>query len=187
MKNEQRVLIVCSGDSATFQIVEGLLLQEAGDRCGIFSAGTQEDHVPPEAITIMNEIGVDISRMHSHSIDESTGQEFDYVISVGANEQACPKVSGNPHRLHWPVKDAIVPERSKETRLAAFREIRDQIHSRIMILEGEIAYSTWISQAENDKVGSDSVNRPPLIAKTAWTGLLHHFPWHLKPLIHRHR
>jgi protein-tyrosine-phosphatase len=165
MKDKQRVLIVCTGNSTPFQIVEGLLRQEAGDRCEIVSACTQESHVPPEAISIMEEIGIDISRLRSHAIDEVTGQKFDYVISVGANEQACPNVSGNPQRLHWPVQFSPVLAGSEERRVAAFREIRDQLHGFVMILVGKIAYSTWIGQAENATVVTELLNRPALVRR----------------------
>src|SRR5450432_1618221 len=111
---KQRVLILCAENSPIFQIVEGLLRQEAGDRCEILSAVTRESHLPPEAISIMAEIGIDISRLRSHHIDEVTGQKFDYVISLGANEQACPIVSGNPQRLHWPVQYSPVLAGSEE-------------------------------------------------------------------------
>jgi protein-tyrosine-phosphatase len=73
VKNKQRVLIVCA-ENSIFQIMEGLLRHEAGARCEIVSAGAQESHVPPEAISVMEEIGIDISRLRSHSIDEVAGR-----------------------------------------------------------------------------------------------------------------
>jgi arsenate reductase len=138
-----------------------------GNRCEICAASTQEHYVPPEANSIMDEIGIDLSRLCSNSIDDATGQEFDYVISVGVNNQACPNVSGNPRRLHWPVRERAMLSESEEKRLAAFREIRDRLHARIMILAGDLAYSTWISQAENHEVKavSDPLNRPDLVKR----------------------
>jgi protein-tyrosine-phosphatase len=105
MKDKQYVLIVCVGNLATFHIVEGLLCHEVGNWCEVFSAGNQDNLVSPETSSIMEEIGIDVSRLRSHAINEVTGQEFDYVICVGPNEQACPNVSGNPHRLYWSVQD----------------------------------------------------------------------------------
>jgi divalent metal cation (Fe/Co/Zn/Cd) transporter len=49
--------------------------------------------------------------------------------------------------------------------LTAFREIRDQIHGRIIIFVGEVAYSTWIRQAENATVATDLLNRPALVRR----------------------
>jgi len=68
---------------------------EAGDRFDVFSAGTNPSHVRAEAIAVMKEIGIDISGHRSKSVDEFTGQDFDYVITVcdHANE-ICPVFPG---------------------------------------------------------------------------------------------
>jgi len=73
----QRVLILCTGNSARSQMAEGLLRRLAGDRFEVFSAGTKPGTVRPEAIAVMNEIGIDISRHRSKHVDEFAGQPFD--------------------------------------------------------------------------------------------------------------
>jgi arsenate reductase len=60
MKKE-RVLILCTGNSARSQIAEGLLRHDAGDRFEEFSAGVKPSGVHPEAIAVMRELGVDLS------------------------------------------------------------------------------------------------------------------------------
>ena len=66
-------------------MAEGLLRQEAGDRYEVFSAGTKPSHVRPEAIEVMQEVGIDISSHRSKSVDEFAAQQFDYIITVCDN------------------------------------------------------------------------------------------------------
>jgi arsenate reductase len=135
---KEKVLIVCTGNSARSQMAEGLLRHEAGNRFEVFSAGTKPGHVRSEAIAVMNELGVDISGHRSKSTDEFTGQEFAYVITVcdHANE-TCPVFPGSPMRRHWSFPDPASVEGSEEERESAFRKVRDQIHGRIMVFLDE--------------------------------------------------
>ena len=84
-------------------MAEGLWHRDAGDLWEAFSAGTKPSHVRPEAIAVMNEIGVDISGHCSKSVDEFAGQEFDYVITVcDHGNELCPVFPGKTQRLNWP-------------------------------------------------------------------------------------
>lgn len=143
MSQRKRLLFLCTGNSARSQMAEGLLRHEAGDRFEVFSAGTHPSLVRPEAIAVMNEIGIDISGHHSKSIDEfkrdeSKGQELDTVVTVcdHANE-FCPVFPGKTQRLHWPFEDPAAVKGTGEQRLDAFRKVRDRIHGRIMVFLGE--------------------------------------------------
>jgi arsenate reductase (thioredoxin) len=135
---KEKVLIVCTGNSARSQMAEGLLRHEAGNRFEVFSAGTKPGHVRSEAIAVMNELGVDISGHRSKSTDEFTEQEFAYVITVcdHANE-TCPVFPGSPMRRHWSIPDPASVEGSEEERQSAFSKVRDQIHGRIMVFLDE--------------------------------------------------
>ena len=132
MSEPKRVLILCTGNSARSQMAEGLLRHLAGDRFEVASAGVAPTKVRPEAVTVMREIGVDISRHHSKSVDEFTGQEFDYVITVcdNANEQ-CPAFPGKTERIHWSFDDPAAVEGDEQSRLAMFRRVRDEILHRL--------------------------------------------------------
>jgi arsenate reductase len=113
-------------------MAEGLLRHQAPDRFDVFSAGTKPSHLRPEAIAVMQEIGIDISRHHSKSVDDFLGQKFDYVVTVCDNANAtCPVFPGPARRLHWPFEDPASVQGSEEERKAAFRKIRDQIGERI--------------------------------------------------------
>jgi len=119
-------------------MAEGLFRHEAGYRYEVYSAGTSPSQVRPEAIAVMNEIGIDISGHRSKSVAEFTGQEFDQVITVCDNaKESCPVFPGNTQRFHWPFEDPAALQGSEEVRKAAFRKVRDQIHSRIMVFLAE--------------------------------------------------
>jgi arsenate reductase len=113
-------------------MAEGLLRHEAGDRFEVSSAGTHPSTVRPEAVAAMSELGIDISRQWSKSVDEFTGREFDFVITVcDAANEACPIFPGKTRRLHWSFEDPAAVKGSQEERKAAFSKIRDQILQRI--------------------------------------------------------
>src|SRR5437762_2011307 len=104
--DKKRVLILCTGNSARSQMAEGLFRHEAGDGFEVFSAGTKPSQVRPEAVAVMREIGIDISGYRSKSVDEFTGQEFDYVITVCDHaKELCPVVPGRTKHLHWSFED----------------------------------------------------------------------------------
>ena len=88
-------MILCTGNSARSQMAEGLLRHE-GWALRSLSAGTKPTTVRPEAVAAMREIGIDISRHCSKSVDEFAGREFDYVITVCDNAKAvCPVFPGH--------------------------------------------------------------------------------------------
>lgn len=139
LKKEQlRVLILCTGNSARSQMAEGLLRdlskELGGDRFEVHSAGTSASFVRPEAIQVMAELGIDISGHRSKNVDEFAGQDFDYVITVcdHANE-VCPVFSsskgpGKTQRIHHSFVDPPAPDvGDDEYRLKIFRQVRDAI------------------------------------------------------------
>ena len=124
----KRVLILCTGNSARSQMAEGLLRHDAGDRFEVESAGTHPSQVRPEAIAVMREIGIDISTHHSKSVEEFAGQHFDFVLTVCDNaKESCPVFPGHTNRIHHSFSDPADVQGSEEERLAAFRQIRDEI------------------------------------------------------------
>ena len=136
--NKQRVLILCTGNSARSQMAEGLLRHEAGDRFDVYSAGTRPSVVRREAIAAMSEIGVDISGHRSKSVDEFTGEEFDYVITVcDSAKQSCPVFPAKTVRMHWSIEDPAAVEGPEAERKAVFRKVRDRLHGRIMVFVAE--------------------------------------------------
>jgi len=131
MIEKTRVLFLCTGNSARSQMAEGLLRDLAGGRFEVVSAGTIASFVRPQAIAVMNEIGIDISAHRSKSADEFLDNEFDYVITVCDHaNQRCPVFAGPAKRLHWSIDDPVISG-SENEQLAAFRRARDDLYQRI--------------------------------------------------------
>ena len=132
-----RVLFLCTHNSARSQMAEGLLRGMAGDRFEVFSAGTEATRVRPEAISVMAEIGLDISAQESEALDRYLGKALDLVVTVcdDANE-TCPVFPGAKERLHWSFPEPSKAAGGCEERLRAFRDVRDEIRARI---ESELA------------------------------------------------
>ena len=128
----QRVLFLCTHNSARSQMAEGLLRHLAGDRFEVASAGTEATSVRPEAVEAMAELGVDISGQSSKTLERYLEEPFDHVVTVcdDANE-ACPVFPGAKSRLHWSFRDPSRAEGSEEERLQVFRTVRDEIQGRI--------------------------------------------------------
>ena len=128
----QRILVLCTGNSARSQMAEGLLRHLAGDRFEVASAGTEPSSVNPLAVAAMREIGVDISRQRSKSVEEFRGQHFTFVITVCDNANArCPIFPGAVQRLHWPLADPAAAVGNAAERLPVFRRVRDEIDQRV--------------------------------------------------------
>lgn len=128
MRQTQRVLILCTGNSARSQMAEGLLRHDAGDRFEVQSAGTHPSIVRPEAIAVMAELGIDLSGHRSKSVKEFDGQRFDLVITVCQHaREACPYFPGGARRLHHDFDDPVMVTGDEPVRLAAFRRVRDEL------------------------------------------------------------
>jgi arsenate reductase (thioredoxin) len=127
-----KVLFLCTHNSARSQMAEGLLRHLAGDRFEVMSAGTEATFVRPEAISVMAELGIDISGQESETLDRYLDEPFDHVVTVcdDANE-ACPVFPGAKNRLHWSFRDPSRATGGDEERLGAFREVRDEILARV--------------------------------------------------------
>ena len=129
---KQRVLFLCTGNSARSQMAEGLLRDLASERMEVFSAGTAPRGLNSLAVQVMAEIGIDITHQRSKSVDEYVDKEFDYVITLcdEANE-TCPTFHFAKQRFHWGFKDPARATGSNEERLEAFRRIRDEIRAAL--------------------------------------------------------
>jgi arsenate reductase (thioredoxin) len=127
-----RVLFVCIHNSARSQMAEGMLRAWGGARFEVRSAGTEATTVRPEAISVMAELGVDISGHASKTVGEFVGQPWDYLIPVCEEAcEACPYVPGAKHVLRWAFDDPAAVQGDEATRLAAFRRIRDELAAAV--------------------------------------------------------
>jgi arsenate reductase len=134
----KRVLILCTGNSARSQMAEGLLRHDAGERFSVDSAGTNPIPVKPEAVEVMKEIGIDISRHRSKSVEVFAGQPFDVVLTVCDHaRETCPVYPGHANRIHQSFADPGNVQGSAEQRLQAFRRVRDEIRTYLQRFAAE--------------------------------------------------
>lgn len=129
---KQRVLFLCTGNSARSQMAEGLLRHLAGDRYDVYSAGTHPAGLNPGAVVAMQELGWDISSHQSKGMDEFLDQGFDYVITVcDRAKESCPRWPHTGRLVHWSFEDPAAVLEPPDERRKAFRRVRDQIKTRI--------------------------------------------------------
>lgn len=127
-KEKKSVLIVCTGNSARSQMAEGLLKHICGDRFDIESAGTRPIGVSPEAVAVLAEIGIDISKNTSKSVDSFADREFDYVLTVCDHaRENCPYFPARTKLVHQAFEDPWLAPGGFGDRLGAFRRVRDRI------------------------------------------------------------
>jgi arsenate reductase (thioredoxin) len=130
--NKQRVLFLCTHNSARSQMAEGFLRSLAGHRFEVASAGTQATRVHPLAIRAMVEVGIDLGGHTSKVVDAFVEQPWDYVITVcDAANEACPAFPKKSSRLHWSFEDPSQATGSDDQRLEIFRRVREQIRRRV--------------------------------------------------------
>jgi len=125
---KEKVLFICTHNSARSQIAEGLLRSLYGDRYEVYSAGTEPTDLNPYAVRVMAEIGIDISKQRSKSINEFRNIKFDWVITVcDQAKERCPYFPAGLKRLHKSFQDPSTISGSEAEILERFRDVRDQI------------------------------------------------------------
>ena len=80
-----RILFICTQNAGRSQMAEGYLRARYGDRYEVFSAGTNQSRVSRKAISVMQEIGVDMSGQRSKPLVEFTGKEIDIAVTLCDN------------------------------------------------------------------------------------------------------
>lgn len=109
---------------------EGLLAYICNNEYDVYSAGTMPSSVRPEAIKVMSEKGIDISDYRSKSVDIFANKNITYVLTVCDNaKENCPYFPAANKLVHHAFDDPAAVEGDEETRLAAFRRVRDEIDS----------------------------------------------------------
>ena len=134
MKKE-KVLFVCIHNSARSQMAEAWLNLLHGDRFEARSAGLEPGTLNPLVVKAMAESGIDISRNKTKSVYDlfKGGELFSWVITVcdEAASQRCPIFPGVVKRLHWSFPDPSLLTGAPEEKMAAVRQIRDDIEEKV--------------------------------------------------------
>ena len=133
---KQKVLFLCTQNSARSQMAEGLLRHHAGDRFEVMSAGcSASGEVHPCAVRVMGEVGIDVSGQRPKGLKTymgKTGFNWSIIVCEEAEENCVKTFPGVGTQLTWPFPDprgAGVPEGEMFDR---FREVRDGIERRIL-------------------------------------------------------
>ena len=126
-----RILFLCTGNSARSQMAEGLARALGGDRVEVWSAGIEPKGVHPLAVRAMAESGIDIARQSSKDLS-AVPADPDVVITLCDNAaDRCPAFPGRVQRVHWSLPDPAAVAGSEDERMAAFRVVRSEIESRL--------------------------------------------------------
>ncbi len=121
---KKHVLFVCVENSNRSQIAEAFAKMYGGDQVEACSAGSRPSGVVnPKAIAAMRELGYDLSRHTSKSLDDIADVEYDFVATMGCGD-ACPFVRAK-HREDWQIPDP------KNLGPDEFRAVRDMIRDKV--------------------------------------------------------
>jgi arsenate reductase len=136
MNSKKRVLFVCIHNSARSQMAEAFLNANGGDLIEAESAGFETKAINPLAISVMDEIDIDIKDNSVDSVFDffKRGKRYNYVITVcdEASAQKCPIFPGVLYRINWNIPDPSALEGHPEDVLAEARTIRDTIKAEVL-------------------------------------------------------
>ena len=127
--SKPKVLILCTGNSCRSHMAEGILRNAASELIEVASAGSNPSgYVHPKAITVLDEIGIDISSHTSKHMNDFLDQDIHTVITVCGNaDQECPTYPGQFHRHHWGFEDPAHAEGNEDEVMEVFRKVRNEI------------------------------------------------------------
>jgi len=128
------VLFSCTLNSVRSPMAEGLLKHLLGHKIYVDSAGVRGGEIDPFAVIVMEEIGIDLSRHQAKSFDELADTSYDLIVSLSpeAQHKAVELTRTMACDVEfWPIMDPTWVEGSREIRLQAYREVRDELRHRI--------------------------------------------------------
>jgi arsenate reductase len=126
-RHVKRVLFVCVENSNRSQMAEVFARMHGGDGVDAASAGSRPSgRVNPRAVEFMREVGYDLTKHTSKSLDEFNGRDIDMAVTMGCGD-ACPLVRA-ARRKEWNIPDP------KDMSPEQYREVRDLIDWKVMDL-----------------------------------------------------
>lgn len=130
----QAVLFACGHNSVRSPMAAGLMRHFYGHRVHVMSCGVHVGELDLFAISVMAEIGIDISKHHPTGFDDLTDMMIDLVISLApeAHHRAIELTRLLPLEVeYWPTHDPTLVAGSRDQRLEAYRQVRDTLLERI--------------------------------------------------------
>jgi protein-tyrosine-phosphatase len=135
----QRVLFLCTGNSARSQMAEALLDQLSGSSVDADSAGSRPKPLNPSAVRVMAGRGIDISDRAPKHLDAFAETRFDYVISLCDRvREVCPDFLGGPRAIHWSIADPAAEPVDPQAPDAAYERTASELETRIRFLLDEL-------------------------------------------------
>lgn len=138
MSPRVKVLFLCTGNSCRSQMAEAFANYERGDLLEAHSAGTNPQELNPYAVKVMSELGIDISRNKTKSVDELGTNTFDVVVTVCEDaHENCPLWPGRGKVIHHGFQDPprLAANLEEEGQIVAiYRQVRDEIREYIETL-----------------------------------------------------
>lgn len=128
------VLFACSLNSVRSPMAAAILRQLAGRRIYVESAGVRPGDPDGFATTVMDEVGIDISKHRPQAIADLYDTSFDLVISLSpeAHHQALEMTRTQAIDVeYWPTFDPTASTGNREQILSAYREVRDTLYRKI--------------------------------------------------------
>jgi arsenate reductase (thioredoxin) len=127
----QHVLFVCIHNAGRSQMAQALFEQAAHGRHTAASAGTAPaDHVHPEVVEVMRELGIDLADRRPQRLTDELAQQADVVVTMGCGDQ-CPFIPGKRY-IDWELDDP------KGRTIDEVRTTRDEIPRRVGDLLAEL-------------------------------------------------
>jgi protein-tyrosine-phosphatase len=128
------VLFSCTWNAIRSPMAEGLLKKISGHRVYVDSVGAKKMDVDGFAISVMDEIGIDISNHQPKTFEDLHDTSYDLIITLSPEAQH--KAMELTRTMHcdvefWNTFDPSYVEGSREERLAAYRKIRNELMQRI--------------------------------------------------------
>lgn len=132
------MLFLCTGNSCRSQMAEGLCRHFRGDVIEPHSAGITKHGLNPLAVKVMCEIGIDISKQRSKTVDDLGNKRFNYVITLcGHADETCPFFPAITKVIHRGFDDPpklAMKSANEEDALNHYRRVRDEIKDYILTL-----------------------------------------------------
>jgi len=128
------VLFACTQNSVRSPMAEALLKHLLGHRIYVDSVGVRAGEIDPFAVEVIEELGIDLSRHRSKSFDDLEDTSYDLIISLSpeAQHKAVELTRTMACEVEfWMTMDPSIVEGNRETRLDAYRAVRDQLTKRI--------------------------------------------------------
>lgn len=137
LQNPTSVLFACTTNRVRSPMAEAIAKHLLGRRIFVDSVGVRPDDPAPDpfCLAVLDEIGLDLSRHRTKAFDELEDASFDLVISLTpeAQHQAVELTRTMACEIeYWPTADPTLSEGNRETRLAAYRAVRDSLMERII-------------------------------------------------------